>query len=92
MKTEINKKRKAHMCAWAVSFPVGSIGHFTPAQPITPPFLFPFFHMRMADGPQRTVTHLELLSRAHMSLYGGTGRSASPSPSTTRAKRVRLLD
>ena len=44
MKTEINKiKRKAHLCAWAVSFPAGPIGHFTPAQPITPPFLFPFF-------------------------------------------------
>jgi hypothetical protein len=31
MKTEINKKRKAHLCAWAVSFPAGENGRWAPA-------------------------------------------------------------
>jgi hypothetical protein len=68
MKTKINKKEKSSLVRLGRFFPGRPNWAFHTRAAHHPSLPFPFFRVRMAGGPQRTVTHWELLSRAHMSL------------------------
>jgi hypothetical protein len=86
MKTEINKKRKAHLCAWAVSFPAGPIGHFTPAQPSPLPSfsLFPRENGRWAPANGDSLGTPLTFTRRVAGGWAPYARSFVPNGSRTR--------